>query len=183
MTSALAGSASSVGWRSATTCWRRSKLARMSRGSIGLTRQRRRPALGAAFGTVCFAAWEGIGSPPFGLFVGPGSGGAHRAPREERVMRKQGDVHVVYYKAPKVWRVEVTGTGTPPGATRQSRRKSTGPASLRPEPSPSWLCATRTARSVSAAPTDGTPFRRAASPSSLRPACAARNGSACGRAG
>jgi len=34
-------------------------------------------------------------------------------------MRKQGDVHVVYYKAPKVWRVEVTGTGTPPGATRQ----------------------------------------------------------------
>jgi hypothetical protein len=59
MTSALAGSASSVGWRSATICWRRSKLARMSRiGAVDesastpqtLARHARQPSPGSGHG-------------------------------------------------------------------------------------------------------------------------------------
>jgi hypothetical protein len=58
--------------------------------------------------------------------------GRERRVREESEMPKQGDVHVVYAKAGKVWRVEVTGNkrasgshATKPPAVVQARKLAT----------------------------------------------------------
>jgi uncharacterized protein YdaT len=75
---------------------------------------------------------EGNWITAVGLLVGRDQAARMARQKGRRVMPQQGDVHVVYAKARKVWRVEVTGNKrasgshvTKPPAVVQARKLAT----------------------------------------------------------
>ena len=79
-------------------------------------------------------------------------------------MPKQGDVHVVYSKPGKVWRIEVTGNKRASGSHATKPPAITQAEGSPPETSPSSWSTGRTGKSASAAATATIRSRREVSP-------------------